>query len=78
MVYAQLATEVCMFMWTITVNGSKKTADTPLEEILICRFTALGERNQPLTLVSYNGLIFSSSQYMAAVKAIGLIPEFAK
>ncbi|WP_199825176.1 DDE-type integrase/transposase/recombinase [Halomonas sp. G11] len=62
--------------WRLSDNGSSKTAEAALEEVLVYRFGALGRIHLPLALRSENSLVFISRHYTAIVKAYGLTQEF--
>lgn len=62
--------------WRLSKRGNATTAEAALEEAIIQRYGVLGCVQAPLILRSDNGLVFTSRQYMATVKAYGLTQEF--
>jgi putative transposase len=62
--------------WRLSSRGNSPTAEAALEEALIERHGVLQRVARPLALRSDNGLVFSSRQYTATVKAYGLTQEF--
>lgn len=50
--------------WRLSPSGNAKAADAALREALISRYGTLGRAQDPITLRSDNGLVFSSGHYI--------------
>ncbi|WXT22158.1 integrase core domain-containing protein (plasmid) [Salmonella enterica subsp. enterica serovar Infantis] len=62
--------------WRLSPSGNAKSAEAALEEALITRYGALGRAQDPITLRSDNGLVFTSRHYTRTVYQYGLKQEF--
>ncbi len=64
--------------WRLSPSGNAKAAEAALEEALITRYGTLGRAQDPITLRSDNGLVFTSRHYTRTVYQYGLKQEFIR
>ncbi len=55
----------------MTRNSNARAAEATLEDALIQRLGLLGRLTQPLSLRSYNGLVFISQRFTVTVQRYG-------